>query len=404
MKLLVALPESPDPQGGTASKYFGPLVRGFCDLGASVTVLAVRGSAAHPEDLSYFGGRDVRIELFDPPRPRPIVERKFRSLARPGWELSTSAFGGALRREADQPYDAILAELPSTAMALEEDPRQMVSLLYFRHLDLLPAGLGRESVRERFERLQVLRSEKRVLRRARRLRVLSQRMATVARLRGAIAEPAVIPLCLDPDLYIPVEAPETPTVGILGSMFWPPSRRAAEVFLTRIAPRLRTRVTGVRFIVGGWRAKEFLGHLVTAPDIELLDSFPDSRKAFAFLSVLVCTPPVGTGMKVKVLEAMAFGVPAVVNDEGWEGLEADQEPPVVLARTDDEIVESTVELLHDPAKRRRLSAEGPRCIRRSFSPSQVCPQLLEVLARAPKGRAIVAPASIIEGRSELTCL
>jgi glycosyltransferase involved in cell wall biosynthesis len=135
----------------------------------------------------------------------------------------------------------------------------------------------------------------------------------------------------------------------------------------------------VRFLVGGWQARRFLSDVVRDDDIDLLDNFAHPAAAFARLSVLVYAPPVGTGMKVKVLEAMAYGVPAVVNREGFEGLDADPQPPVRVAQSDDEIVRHVVELLHNRHAREQAVEEGRRCIARSFSPLVVTQALVEWL-------------------------
>jgi glycosyltransferase involved in cell wall biosynthesis len=162
-------------------------------------------------------------------------------------------------------------------------------------------------------------------------------------------------------------------------MFWWPSRLAAKHFLERIAPRLKAACPSVRLLVGGWRAREVLGPYIRDNDVTVLDNFADPREAFSRLSVLVYAPPVGTGMKIKVLEAMAYGVPVVANSEGYEGLEADPAPPVRLAQTDDEIVDSTLELLRDAGVRRRAILEGMECVRRSFSPEPVTRALASFL-------------------------
>ena len=96
-----------------------------------------------------------------------------------------------------------------------------------------------------------------------------------------------MPLCVDPNLYERIPAPRTPTAGVLGSMFWPASRRAAITFLEDLAPRLRRAVKDVSFVVGGWRARDFLAGHIREPDVLLLDSFPPPREASARLSVLV---------------------------------------------------------------------------------------------------------------------
>lgn len=379
MNILVLLPDAPDPWSNTVGRYFGPMLRGLAAQGCRLTVLSVRPPAANGTGMAYFDGAPIDFRFFPPPAPRPLLERKLRSLWRSGWELAQSDFGGAARMEAGRDYDAILAEMPETARAVEDDPRTLLSLHHFRFMDLARAA-GDHEDRAR-ERVQARRAELSTTRRVRRIRATSSRLERCCREHGVSAPIEVVPICVDPALYEPITPPAVPTVGVLGSMFWAPSRNAARHFVEQLAPRIRAAVPGVRFVVGGWQAQRFVGPLVRDADVEILDSFPDPRAAFARLSVLLYAPPIGTGMKVKVLEAMAFGVPCVVNPEGFEGLDADPEPAVRLGHTDDDLVAHTVELLRDAGLHRRAAAAGRACIERSFSPPVVVGRMVEALGR-----------------------
>ena len=381
MNLLVLLPDAPDPWSNTVGRYFGPMLRGLAAQGWRLTVLAVRSPGANGAGMAYFDGVPIDFRFFVPPQPRPLLERKLRSLWRSGWELAQSDFGRAARVEAGHDYDAILAEMPETARAVENDRRTVLSLHHFRFMDLARGGADGSDDRAR-ERVQARRAELSTTRRVPRIRVTSSRLERYCREHGVHAPIDVVPICVDPALYEPVAPPSVPAVGVLGSMFWAPSRNAARHFVERLAPRIRAAVPGVRFVVGGWQAQRFVGPFVRDAGVEILDSFPDPRAAFARLSVLLYAPPVGTGMKVKVLEAMAYGVPCVVNSEGFEGLDADPEPSVRLGDTDDELVAHTVELLRDTAVHRRTAAAGRMCIERSFSPQVVAGRLAEVLRGA----------------------
>jgi polysaccharide biosynthesis protein PslH len=378
MRLLALLPESPGPWANTPARYWAPMLREMDRDGVSVRVLAVAGESAAERDLSYFDGTRIRFSLFERPKARPFLERKTRSLIRPGWELAVSDFGEAARKECSGRYDAVLAETPSTARAVEAHTSTVLSLHYLQFLDLAPNG-GSESLAERVSRIQSRRAELHACRRAGKLRVLSSRLRRLLAEHGVQRETSIVPLCVDPDLYETIVPPATPTVGVLGSMFWAPSRRAAITFLGEIAPRVRAAVKGVSFIVGGWRAREFLADHVKDSDVLLLDSFPAPRDAFTRLSVMVYMPPIGTGMKVKVLEAMAYGVPVVTNEDGCEGLDADPDAPVLRASSNEEAAELVVELLRDEARRRRIAREGRACVERTFSPKPVTKQLRDVL-------------------------
>jgi glycosyltransferase involved in cell wall biosynthesis len=163
-------------------------------------------------------------------------------------------------------------------------------------------------------------------------------------------------------------------------MFWEPSRAAATHFIVDLVPRLRRRVPDLRFLVAGWQAERYLGAMAKEAGVEVMGDFLDPREVFQRLSVLVYAPPVGTGMKVKVLEAMAYGVPAVVNSEGFEGLEADSSPPVCLADSDETLIESVLDRVGDMGKRIAVAEEGRRCLARSFAPPIIAEALAHHLA------------------------
>lgn len=375
MKILVLLPESPFPWAGTASRYYGALLKGLDAAGHDVLVMSVRGQArGSGEPRDYFVETRVRFRSYHPPASRSWLERKLRSAWRPDWELTASRFGGDARELAGE-FDLVLAEHPSTARAVEDLPHAVCSLQCVRHVDV-----SADRSASIWRAVQVRRSDRTTLRRIKRVRVLSARLAQLAGALAPSSRCAVVPLCIDPALYQRVTPPAAPTVGFVGSMFWEPSRAAARRFIERIVPRIRALHGQVRFVVAGWEAERYWSLHATRAGVELIDGFVNPSDVFSRLTVLVNAPPVGTGMKVKMLEAMAFGVPAVTNAEGAEGLDWDPAAPMIRAESDEAIAESVVTLLEDGALRQRLADEGPRCIERSFSPGVVAPKLVAELS------------------------
>jgi len=375
MRILVLLPDSPAPWSNTAARYYGPMLKTLDALGHHVTALAIRrGTKTEEEAGRYFEGTGIAFTFFDQPPPELFLLRKARSLWRSGWELSASQFGRAARQEAAGDYDVVLAEQISTARAVEGIPRVVCSLDCLRHVDM-GAMRGQGMWLRKFRQWQVRREERSTIAKIGRVRALSERLERLTRGLAPGIRTCVVPLCLDLTLYEPVSPPDVPTVGLVGSMFWEPSRAAARHFMIHIVPRLRRQAPGTRFLVAGWKAESYLSTLARQAEVELIGDFAHPREIFQRLSILVYAPPVATGMKVKVLEAMAYGVPVVVNAEGFEGLEADPEPAAKLANTDDEILEAVLELLGDPAKRRHAVEAGRSCLARSFSPEVTIPAL-----------------------------
>jgi polysaccharide biosynthesis protein PslH len=312
--------------------------------------------------------------------PKRLSESRLRrnaeAIVRPKTELRRiDALRAALLEELNAGYDVLHLEHPQLAWAAEEFPR---SVVYLHHLELVDwEGRPHLSLRERRTFMQLGRSERRVVSGVRRLIVASRRLQReVARFRRTDDVP-VVPVALDPTLYDEVTAPTEPVVGVIGTMDWYPSRSAAERVLTRIWPSIVEQRPDARLVVAGWNAERFLGHLFPVAGATLVGAVASPQDFFTEVGVLLYPPPRGSGMKIKVLEAMAYGVPVVTNGEGAEGLDVVASIPVAEAESDAEFIRTTLDLLADPERRERMRRSGRSAIEDHFSPGPAVDRLLE---------------------------
>jgi O-antigen biosynthesis protein len=95
----------------------------------------------------------------------------------------------------------------------------------------------------------------------------------------------------------------------------------------------------------------------------------DVREPLARYSVFVCPILSGSGVRVKLLEAFAAGIPVVSTRLGAEGLAGDDGAICALADDPQTFAHHVVDLLHDSAKaeamalRARQDVESRRDIR-----------------------------------------
>jgi glycosyltransferase involved in cell wall biosynthesis len=97
------------------------------------------------------------------------------------------------------------------------------------------------------------------------------------------------------------------------------------------------------------------------------------------VSVLVFPPVGGSGTKVKVLEAMASGLPVVTNAIGAEGIA--ENDGVVVAEEDDELARAAVSILRDPEERKQRGAAGLQAFREGHRPEVAAGMLFELYSR-----------------------
>jgi glycosyltransferase involved in cell wall biosynthesis len=172
------------------------------------------------------------------------------------------------------------------------------------------------------------------------------------------------PLCLDPDAYAQASLEGPPTAGIIGTASWLPTQAAVLRLVEHVWPLVRRAVPDARLLVAGRGMSELVGSL-DAPGVSVLGEVPSAPAFLGGLSALLYPLERGSGMKVKVLESIACGLPVVTTPLGAEGIAVDG----VTIRTDDRsLAAAAVELLSDPAARRQQGAAARAAFLSRYAP------------------------------------
>ena len=165
----------------------------------------------------------------------------------------------------------------------------------------------------------------------------------------------VIPNGVDTDYFRPRWGNETPALIFTGGMNMFANRDAMEWFLEAVWPIIKARVPGVRFYAVGQRpSPRVLEVAARDPAVEAPGHVPDARPWVERAAIYVVPMRVGGGTRLKVVDAMAQGKALVSTSLGAEGIEGDDGTHFVLADDANSFAERVIELLAQPAERRRL--------------------------------------------------
>jgi glycosyltransferase involved in cell wall biosynthesis len=237
------------------------------------------------------------------------------------------------------------------------------TVLHVHHLHALDVDLPRPWSRDFLLALENRRADRLVTRRHRRLVASSPVVARALRDLAPRATVHEAPLSLEPTYYerAPLDGP--PLAGLIGTAAWPPTRAAVSRAVTRIWPRVLERSAGATLRVAG-RGTDMLA--LSAPGVEIVGEVPSGSAFLRELSVLLYPVPRGSGAKVKVLEALASGLPVVTTSHGAEGIEPGD--GVIVVDDDAGLAAATVRLLGDEAERRERGAAARRMFDERHSP------------------------------------
>ncbi|MCX7839741.1 MAG: glycosyltransferase, partial [Anaerolineae bacterium] len=165
----------------------------------------------------------------------------------------------------------------------------------------------------------------------------------------------VIPNGVDTEFYTPRErARDEPTLVFTGKMDFRPNVDAMLWFARDILPRVRAEIPHAHLVIVGQKPAPAIRALAQQPDITVTGWVDDTRPYIADAAIYVVPLRMGSGTRLKVLEAMAMGQAIVSTTRGIEGLALTPEREVILADTAADFARAIVTLLCDPARRRAL--------------------------------------------------
>jgi glycosyltransferase involved in cell wall biosynthesis len=173
-----------------------------------------------------------------------------------------------------------------------------------------------------------------------------------------------------------------PLLLLSGNLGYRPTVRAAVWFARAVWPAVRRRVPGARWVLAGARPAAAVRRLASLAGVEVEADVPDIDAYLAVARVALAPMSSGSGVPLKVLEAMAAGVPVVADPWAADGLAAGAAEAVTVADGPEAWVEAVVRLLSDGAAARAQGELGREVWRRLYHPEVVADRIRAVVAEA----------------------
>ena len=197
-------------------------------------------------------------------------------------------------------------------------------------------------------------------------------------------QPVVIPNGVDVEHYSTRVGRDLDGDRILftGVMSYAPNVAAAELLADEILPRVRQEWSSARVALVGRAPAERVRSLARPGLVEVTGEVEDMR-AWLQTSRAYCCPMVsGTGIKNKLLEAMAAGIPVVATPLATQGLSVRHERELLIGETPDELASALVRLGRDEQLREGLAASARDYVEADHSWASVARAYARVYAEA----------------------
>lgn len=148
------------------------------------------------------------------------------------------------------------------------------------------------------------------------------------------------------------------TMLFLGSFRHTPNMVALDWFVNEVLPRIVGRRPEARLVVVGSDTPPRHSYADRAPAIEIRGFVEDIREPLARYAVFVCPVLSGSGVRVKLLEAFASGIPVVSTRIGAEGLARQDAEFCLLADDPESFAEKVLQVFDRPQMATELAARA----------------------------------------------
>lgn len=163
----------------------------------------------------------------------------------------------------------------------------------------------------------------------------------------------------------------------VASMDYHANADAAVNFAREVWPSIHERRPDLVFTIVGRDPGPEVRQLAALPSVEVTGTVHDVRPYYHEALAAIIPLRVGGGSRLKILEAMAAGVPVVSTTLGAEGLYVQNNQNILIADTNEELRESISAVAEDGELRRKLSTGGRALVSARYDWARVGESLLE---------------------------
>jgi glycosyltransferase involved in cell wall biosynthesis len=148
---------------------------------------------------------------------------------------------------------------------------------------------------------------------------------------------------------------------------WMQNQEATEILVKKAWPAIKKAFPKARAWIVGRKMPDWLKKMAKEKkDIEITENIPDARDAYRTANVMVAPIKGAGGTRLKILEAMASGLPVVSTKIGVAGLKVKDGENALIADTPEELADKAVELLKNPQRAEKIGEKGRQHVKKYF--------------------------------------
>lgn len=200
---------------------------------------------------------------------------------------------------------------------------------------------------------------------------------------GARVPVHIAPIGVDLKNYPFQPMPEGNVLFHLGAMDWLPNQEGIKWFIEEIWPKLSADMPAVKFKFAGKRMPPGF-YKLKSEKIDISENVDSIEAYFADGKLMVVPLFSGSGMRVKIVEGMAFGKAIITTSIGLEGIPAIDGQEVIIANTPEEFIAKIKYALNHPESLKLIGENARKLVESKFNNRKIGAELLSFYEKLRK--------------------
>ncbi len=209
------------------------------------------------------------------------------------------------------------------------------------------------------------------------------RQESLRLLKGRVTPIETVPNGVDCEHNQPGQCDIQPDTLIYnGAITYHANYDAVQYFLSDVYPRVRQKCPQVSLTITGATDSVDRSKLAVDDSVHFSGYVDDIRPVISRHAVCIAPLREGGGTRLKILEAMALGVPVVSTSKGAEGLDVIDGEHLLIADEPQAFAAAVVRLLGDRELRRKLAQNARSCVEECYDWKNIGQQFVSLVEDA----------------------
>ncbi len=163
-----------------------------------------------------------------------------------------------------------------------------------------------------------------------------------------------------------------------GNMAYFPNNLAVKYFVKNIFPLIKNQNSLAEFHIVGANPSKKICKMHNGKDIFVHGFVENMFDQIKSACVSVAPLTTGTGVQIKVLEAMASGTPVVATSFAVQGIECESEKHLFVRDDPQSFSQAVIDLMKNEKKREKISSEALKLIKEKYNWRKIVEKLIEI--------------------------